>query len=101
MPDAATPASEPKDDWGDQLAARLAGRAGHPDLLSPRLRGQLLRLARDIAHGSERKNAPLATFIAGRYVEARQTQGIDAETALGEITREVAAMLRNDPAATP
>ncbi len=101
MCDAATPTREPPDDWCDQLAARLAGHAGHPDLLSPRLGAQLLRLAKEVAHGSERKNAPLATFIAGRYVEARQAQGIDAETALGEITREVAAMLRNDPAATP
>ena len=77
MCDAATPAREPPDDWCDQLAARLAGHAGHPDLLSPRLGAQLLRLAKEVAHGS------------------------DAETALGEITREVAAMLRNDPAATP
>ena len=61
----------------------------------------MLHLARDVAHGSERKNAPLATFIAGRYVEARQAQGIDAETAVGEITIEVVAMLRNDPDPTP
>ena len=28
----------------------------------------LLALARDVAHGTERKNAPLATFLAGRFV---------------------------------
>lgn len=28
----------------------------------------LLALARDVAHGTERKNAPLASFLAGRFV---------------------------------
>jgi hypothetical protein len=28
----------------------------------------LLDLARDVAHGTERKNAPLAAFLAGRFV---------------------------------
>jgi hypothetical protein len=30
----------------------------------------LLDFARDVAHGSERKNAPLAAFLAGRFVGA-------------------------------
>jgi hypothetical protein len=28
----------------------------------------ILDLARDVAHGTERKNAPLAAFLAGRFV---------------------------------
>jgi hypothetical protein len=28
----------------------------------------VLALARDVAHGTERKNAPLASFLAGRFV---------------------------------
>jgi hypothetical protein len=28
----------------------------------------ILALARDVAHGTERKNAPLAAFLAGRFV---------------------------------
>jgi hypothetical protein len=28
----------------------------------------LLDLAREVAHGTERKNAPLASFLAGRFV---------------------------------
>ncbi len=30
----------------------------------------VLALARDVAHGSERRNAPLATFLAGQFVTA-------------------------------
>jgi hypothetical protein len=33
----------------------------------------ILALARDVAHGSERKNAPLAAFLAGRFVGAGGT----------------------------
>ena len=28
----------------------------------------ILALARDVAHGTERKNAPIAAFLAGRFV---------------------------------
>ena len=28
----------------------------------------VLALARDVAHGTERKNAPIAAFLAGRFV---------------------------------
>ncbi len=28
----------------------------------------VLALARDVAHGTERKNAPVAAFLAGRFV---------------------------------
>jgi hypothetical protein len=30
----------------------------------------ILELAREVAHGTERKNAPLAAFLAGRFVGA-------------------------------
>ena len=30
----------------------------------------ILDLARDVSHGTERKNAPLAAFLAGRFVGA-------------------------------
>jgi hypothetical protein len=38
-------------------------------------KGSLLDLARVVAHGTERKNAPLATFIAGRFAQAVVNQG--------------------------
>ena len=44
----------------------------------------VLRLARDVAHGSERRHAPLATFLAGQFVAARVGAGSTASAALDE-----------------
>lgn len=32
----------------------------------------LLEIAKVVAHGTERKNAPLATYLVGRYVASRK-----------------------------
>lgn len=55
-------------DWLDALADALGVAR-----LSPAEVDQLLDLARDVAHGTERKNAPLATFLAGRAVAGGHT----------------------------
>jgi hypothetical protein len=81
--------------FGDSLVS-ASGLAAPP--LTPQLRARVLTLARDIAHGTERKNAPVCAFIAGRYVEARRAQGVDAETALSEVAEAAARLLRH---ATP
>jgi len=95
-------AEEADDPWCQRLGAELARSAGvGEEFLDPELRRELLRLARDVAHATERRNAPLATFIAGRYVEARQRQGIDPGTALAEVSRMAAALLPADAGATP
>lgn len=47
----------------------------------------LLDFTRRVAHGSERKNAPLATFLAGWFVSARVAAGVDAATAWQEAAR--------------
>ena len=44
----------------------------------------LLDLARDVAHGTERRNAPLATFLVGQFVAARVSEGATPRTALDE-----------------
>jgi hypothetical protein len=44
----------------------------------------VLDFTRRVAHGSERKNAPLATFLAGWYVGTRVAAGIDPEAAWQE-----------------
>lgn len=44
----------------------------------------ILELARQVAHGTERKNAPLATFLAGAYVGAQQASGFSAGNATAE-----------------
>jgi Domain of unknown function (DUF6457) len=91
--------TDPDDTWYERLSEALSGDAGRPAAtLTPHLRGQVLRIARDVAHGTERKNAPVATFIAGRYVEARCAEGADAQTALNEVAEAVARLL---PDATP
>lgn len=65
------------DDWLDRFADALG---------VPRL-GQLeidaiLDLARDVAHATERRNAPLAAFLAGRATAMRPTAVSDVGAAL-------------------
>jgi Domain of unknown function (DUF6457) len=92
-------AAPPSDgDWCERFGASLAGSALVGPVITPELRATLLRIARDVAHGTERRNAPVAAFIAGRYVEARRAQGVTAAAALSEVA-EVAARLLPD--ATP
>jgi hypothetical protein len=44
----------------------------------------VLGLARDVPHGTERRFAPLATYLAGRFVARRTAQGTAPGTALEE-----------------
>jgi hypothetical protein len=44
----------------------------------------ILRLAREVAHGVERRLAPLAAYLTGRFVAERLTQGATVEEALAE-----------------
>src|SRR3712207_1847518 len=48
------------------------------------VRESVLELARVVAHATERRNAPLATFLAGRFVAARVAAGGDALAAAEE-----------------
>lgn len=53
----------------ERFASKLEGRLGRPDdllHLSPEVEAGILELAAVVAHGSERKNAPLAAFLVGR-----------------------------------
>jgi hypothetical protein len=72
-----------------RLATSLAAAARVPALATAvpqrQRRAVLLRVARDVAHASERQNAPLATYLAGRYVEIRLRAGVDEDAALEEI----------------
>jgi hypothetical protein len=88
--------------WCARLAGELSAAAGlDGDLLTSRLQAELLRLARDIAHATERRNAPVAAFVLGRYVQARVGQGIATEVAVREAAETVAGLLPADPDATP
>ena len=92
---------EPGGGWAAELARELASAADHDgELLTPRLQAELLHLARDVAHSVERKNAPLAAFLAGRYVELRRAAGVDPEAALAEVVG-MASQRVTDAPATP
>ena len=74
-------------DWFEKYAGALEERLGSAELavhLSGELKNPILTLARIVAHGTERKNAPLAAYVAGRYVVARGAQGVDEAAAIAE-----------------
>src|SRR2546428_11427230 len=69
--------------------ALVGGSSSGADVgLSPDEEDAILELARIVAHGTERKNAPLATFISGLFAGA---QGLDAADRPGAISRALDA----------
>jgi hypothetical protein len=81
------------DGWMERFAGGLSEQP-----LSPREVGQVLKLARDVAHGVERKLAPLAAFLAGVHVGRCTGEGQRREEVLAE-AMEAAASLLPDQAA--
>ena len=71
------------DDLADALADRLAGSKGALRLSAEQSQ-RILDAARDVSHGTERINAPLASYLIGRYVAARIAAGVDPDRALTE-----------------
>jgi hypothetical protein len=61
-------------------AARGSAAAVRPVDLAGRAR--LLRIARDVAHASERQNAPLAAYLIGRFVQDAVRSGVSESDAL-------------------
>ena len=53
----------------------------------------ILDLARDVAHATERRFAPLSTYLTGRYVTRRQAEGATVDEALGEARAKVGKLL--------
>jgi len=72
--------------WIDDYAAALSEAAGRPIAIPDE--DAILDFTRRVAHGSERKNAPLATFLAGWFAAARVSAGTEA----GEAWNEAAAL---------
>jgi Domain of unknown function (DUF6457) len=75
------------DDLLAQLATALSaarGRAGAVTPLDPAGRARLLRIARDVAHATERQNAPLAAYLIGRFVQDALRSGILEADALDQ-----------------
>lgn len=85
--------------WIDDLARRLG-----EEPLSPEEVAALLEVARDVAHGVERRVTPLSAFLAGLAVSRRD--GIDGRRAaidavLADLRAAVAQARADGPEGAP
>jgi hypothetical protein len=69
---------------------RYADALGDPRLTDAEV-GTLLDLARTVAHATERRYAPLSTYLAGRFVARRTAAGVPLEDAVAEAAAAAAA----------
>jgi len=76
------------DDWID----RLAGSLGE-EPISPEELGAVLRLARDVAHGVERKLAPVSTYLAGVHAGRTAAAGGTRAHALRRAVEEAGRLI--------
>jgi hypothetical protein len=79
--------------WIDDLARALGEEPLTPDEVET-----LLGVARDVAHGVERKITPLSTFLLGAAVGRRQGGGEDRSRALGATLGTLRSTLPEAPA---
>ena len=82
--------------WIEEYGKALQERLGRSDPvleLDADDADALLGLAGAVAHKTgDRTNAPLATFLAGRFAEARAAEGMPAAPAIAEAS-QVASLL--------
>jgi hypothetical protein len=76
------------EDWIDQLAGSLG-----EDPISPEEVGAVLKLARDVAHGVERKLAPLSTYLAGVHAGRTAAAGGTRAVALGRVVEAAGRLI--------
>jgi hypothetical protein len=74
--------------WVDAFAEALGEPAVDREAI-----GAMLRLSRDVAHGVERKVAPVSTFVAGMHVGRRLAEGASPADALREVEAAASAAL--------
>jgi len=86
------------------LLSKLASALGHPGAstmasqsLDPRERALLLRIARNVAHATERQNAPLASYLIGRFVQSRMGAGMSEPDALARAAAIVTSVVGESP----
>jgi hypothetical protein len=80
------------DAWIDELATALG-----EEPVDAREAGAILKLARDVAHGVERKLAPLSTYLAGIHVGRRMAEGSSREQPLAEVLDASRALIPAQP----
>jgi hypothetical protein len=90
-------------DAGDILA-ELAGRldalgdgAGGLEPVDLAKRARLLRIAREVAHATERQNAPLAAYLIGRFVQTCVAAGMTEAAAIDRAAEVVRSLIGEGP----
>ena len=84
-------------EWLDELADRL----GEARIEGEELRA-ILKLSREVAHGVERRFAPLSSFLIGMAVGRRSAEGEPRARAFDEATGIVRDLLpKRPPRSTP
>jgi Domain of unknown function (DUF6457) len=81
------------DDWLDRVARALDEPA-----IAPAELGAVLKLSRDVAHGVERKFAPVSAFLIGVAVGQRTAGGQDRETAFRDAITAARTLVPAEPA---
>jgi hypothetical protein len=84
----------------------MAMSANYPDRFAEALGLRLteeeaeavLDLARRVAHGTERRFAPLSTYLAGQFVTELVRTGVPTGEALAEVTAIAERAIAGDPA---
>jgi Domain of unknown function (DUF6457) len=85
------------DTWLDGLAERLG-----VDALGDEERSRILAVARDVAHGVERRITPLATYLLGAAVAERTARGAAADEALHDAVELLESLVPDaEPDAIP
>jgi uncharacterized protein DUF6457 len=83
-------------EWLDRLAEALEEPRISPDEL-----GAVLKLARDVAHGVERRFAPVSTFLLGVSVGQRTATGVAREEAVSAAVRAVRGLVPEEGETSP
>jgi Domain of unknown function (DUF6457) len=80
------------DGWMDELAAALG-----VEPLGAGETGEILRVSREVAHGVERRFAPLASFVLGVAVERARAAGADGGEAFDVAVQRLRALIPDAP----
>lgn len=74
--------------WIDRVAAAFG-----EEPLAPEQVDELLRAARDVAHGVERRLTPVATFLAGMGAGRARAAGATSGHAIGDALETLRSLL--------
>ena len=75
------------DDWPRRYSAALELELTDDEV------DAILDLARDVAHATERRFAPLSAYVTGKYVAGRISAGAAAQDAMHEAQEVVGRLL--------